>query len=118
MKRGVNGIYVLIAVFCAVFGALGQLFFKLGSSGVTFNALSWINPSILAGVLFYGISTVVFILILKKAELSLLYPVIATSYIWVALLSILVVGETVSTVNWLGFALIIGGVTLTSVKKW
>ena len=111
--------YILIAALCAVFGALGQLFFKLGSVKVSFDILSWLlNTHVILGIMFYGLSTVVFIMVLKKAELSLLYPVVATSYIWVAFLSIIFVGESLSISNWVGFALIVGGVALTSIRKW
>lgn len=119
MRRGSESLYILMALGCAVFGALGQLFFKLGAGKVSFDIFSWIlNFNVILGVVFYGIATLTFIMVLKKAELSLLYPVIATSYIWVGFLSIYIVGENINLLNWLGFALIIGGVTLTSVKKW
>ncbi len=119
MRGGEETKYILIAAGCAVFGALGQLFFKLGAETVSLDIFSWIfNFWVITGLIFYGIATIVFIMTLKKAELSLLYPVIATSYIWVGLFSVFIIGETVSLVNWLGFALIIGGVTLTSIKKW
>ncbi len=117
MKKG-KFKYILIAILCAVFGALGQLLFKLGAGNVSFNILSWIlNFYVIAGVIFYGLATIIFILILKKADLSLLYPVVATSYIWVALMSIFILKEQLIWTNWIGFLLIIGGVSLTSIKR-
>jgi len=118
MKKRAKSAYIAIAAICAVFGALGQLFFKIGSANVSFNILSWIfNFYVVAGVVFYALATIVFIMVLKKAELSLLYPVVATSYIWVAIFSIFIIKESLSLLNWLGFLLIIGGVSLTSLKK-
>ena len=111
-------VYILIAILCAIFGALGQLLFKFGSASVSFNILSWIlNPPVIFGIIFYGLATIIFIMILKKADLSLLYPVVATSYIWVALMSIFILKENLIWTNWIGFLLIIGGVSLTSIKK-
>jgi uncharacterized membrane protein len=49
---------------------------------------------------------------LKQGYLSILYPVLATSYIWVALLSVRFLGEPFSTTQWIGTALIIGGISL------
>jgi len=118
MKQRGKLVYILIALVCAVFGALGQLFLKLGSASISFDVMSWIlNFDVVLGVIFYLIATFIFIMVLKNAELSLLYPVVATSYIWVALLSIFVLLESLSWINWLGFLLIIGGVFLTSIKQ-
>ena len=118
MKKKGKLIYIAITAVCAVFGALGQLFFKFGSANVSFNILSWIlNVNVIVGLIFYAIATIIFIMVLKKAQLSMLYPVVATSYIWVAIFSIFIIKENISLLNWLGFALIIGGVYLNAIKQ-
>jgi len=60
----------------------------------------------------YGLSAVLFVIALKHGNLSVLYPVIATSYIWVTLIAFKVLHEPVSIPKWLGIALIMGGVML------
>ena len=108
----------IVTAFCAVLGALGQLFFKYGSAKISLDIFSWIfNWQLILGIIFYVLATGGFIVMLKKVQLSLLYPVIATSYIWVAIMSIVFLGEKISLFNWLGFLLIIGGISLTSIKK-
>lgn len=109
---------VSITAGCALLGAIGQLFFKLGSATSSLNISSLIlNWQIVLGIFFYAVATISFILILKKADLSLLYPIVATSYIWVAIFSLFLLKEKLFLYNWLGILLIIGGVYLTSKKQ-
>jgi len=50
-----------LVLFCALLGALGQLFFKLGSASVSLDISSWlINWKVLLGMVLYGISAVFF----------------------------------------------------------
>ena len=102
-----------LVLFCGLLGALGQLLFKLGSASVSLNISSWlVNWKVLLGMALYSFSAVLFIVALKHGNLSVLYPLIATSYIWVALLAIRFLGEPFSLLKWLGIALIIGGISL------
>ena len=102
-----------LVFFCALLGAVGQFLFKLGSVSVSANILSWLaNGKVLLGMALYGTSAVLFIVALKYGNLSVLYPLIATSYIWVALIATNFLGESFSLLNWLGIALIVGGVSL------
>ena len=104
---------VAVAALCAVLGSIGQMLFKLGSASVELSLRSWIiNIKVLGGMTLYGFSAILFIIALKHGNLSVLYPVIATSYVWVALISTRVFGEPMSLLKWLGIALILGGVTL------
>ncbi|MDY0040093.1 MAG: EamA family transporter [Desulforhabdus sp.] len=104
---------VALAVCCALMGSLAQLLFKLGSASVQLDLWTWItNYRVLGGMTLYGISAVLFIVALKYGNLSVLYPVIATSYVWVALISFKILNEPLSAPKWLGIALILGGVML------
>lgn len=102
-----------LAALCALLGSSGQLLFKLGSSSVMLSLGSWVtNVKVIAGMMLYGLSAILFIFALKYGRLSVLYPVIATSYIWVALLSNKVLGEPMSFLKWGGITLIIFGIIL------
>ena len=70
------------------------------------------NYNVLIGAFLYGIGTILFIPALKHGELSVLYPFVSTSYIWVSILSMSFLGEKMNREKWLGIALIIVGVTL------
>jgi uncharacterized membrane protein len=49
-------------------------------------------------------------------DLSVLYPLIALSYVWVSFLSYFVLKEPVSIVNFIGYAVIIVGVSLAAYR--
>jgi undecaprenyl phosphate-alpha-L-ara4N flippase subunit ArnE len=102
-----------LVLFCALLGGLGQVFFKLSSDKVTFNILSWIlNWKLIVGIILYATATILFVYALKHGNLNILYPIIATSYVWVTIFSILFLREPFSHFKWLGVLLIIFGVGL------
>ncbi|MFW5846815.1 MAG: EamA family transporter [Nanoarchaeota archaeon] len=104
---------IIIVLICAFLGASGQMMFKLASEKFSFNPLTWIyNWYFIVGILLYGSSAVLFIWSLKHGNLSILYPVIATSYIWVSLLAIFFLKEPFPPIKWLGIILIILGVII------
>lgn len=106
-----------LVVFCAFLASLGQLLFKLGSESISTNLLSWaMNLRIIGGMVIYFVGAILFIVALKHGNLSILYPLIATSYIWVVIFSTRFLGEPFSFTQWIGIALIIGGVSLTTVR--
>lgn len=102
---------ILLVLFCALLGSFGQLFFKLGSKDLVFDFFPLItNWKLIVGLALYGFATILFLVALKFGRLSILYPIIATSYIWVAILSHFVLGEPFRISQWSGVALIIAGV--------
>lgn len=108
---------IILALVCAVLGALAQLFLKLGSSdvNVSFGSGSLnlvVNWKLMMGFALYGLSSILFIIALKGANLSIAYPMIATSYIWVAVLSTFVLREAFPAWKWIGLGLILAGVTI------
>ncbi len=104
---------LLVAAFCAILGAIGQLLFKLSSSTITKNIFSWIgNIKLLAGIALYAVAMILFVWALKYGNLSVLYPIIATSYIWVALLSTIFLKEPFGFIKWIGIFFILLGIIL------
>ena len=104
---------ILLVAFCALLGALGQLFLKLGSSSLSFDFYSLItNWKLLLGLFLYGVGAVLFIIALKYGNLSILYPIIATSYIWVSIFSVLFLKENFPYFKWLGITFILLGVII------
>ncbi len=104
---------LLLVLFCALLGAVGQVFFKLGAQNLKLEPLALItNWKILLGLILYGTATILFLIALRQGNLSLLYPIIATSYIWVALFSSYYLHESFSVIKWIGIIFIILGVML------
>ncbi len=86
------------------------------TSGLTLAALL-ANVQLWAGLSLYGISTGLLILALRDGELSLLYPVISLTYVWVTILSAMVFHETMSVYKIAGIAVICSGVALLGKGK-
>lgn len=106
-----------VVLFCAVLGSVGQILLKLGSASVSFKLVSWItNLKLIGGISIYALAAVLFIFAIKHGNLSVLYPLVATSYIWVAVLSIKFLGESFAFIKWIGIALIVSGVCLIVSK--
>ncbi len=64
------------------------------------------------GLALYGVGAVMMVLALQHGELSVLYPVISLSYVWVAILSVLVFHEHMNVFRVGGIAVIIAGVAI------
>ncbi len=102
---------LILVLFCALMGSAGQIFFKKKKKNFSFNFKGILtNYFFIVGALLYGISAVLFVWALKYGELSILYQLIATSHIWVVLLSMFVFKESFSLSKWFGVVLIISGI--------
>ncbi len=99
-----------VVLFCTLLTSTAQLFWKFGANKLEFNILSIAtNIEIIVGIIMYAIAGTLLILSFRGGEVSVLYPIFATSYIWVSLLSIYFLGEVMNIFKWLGvFAIIIG----------
>ncbi len=103
-----------LVFLCTVFGVAAQYLIKTSAaslSAITLHALLT-NVPLWLGLVLYGISTGLLILALRDGQLSLLYPVISLTYVWVTILSVLVFKETVNIFKFAGVGIICLGVTL------
>ena len=102
---------VALVVLTTIFTAVGQLLIKLGANNliISFNAIIT-NYELLGGLAIYIVGGVVMIFALKQADLSVIYPLFSLSFIWVALISVFVLGETIVLAHALGITVIIIGV--------
>lgn len=107
---------ILLVLFCTVLGAAAQLLLKMGSQGVNTASLYSIvwsmatNVPLVSGLALYGLSMVLFVHALRNEQLSLLYPLISLTYIWVTAVSILFLNESVSFWKIAGVVVIVAGV--------
>lgn len=106
---------ILLTALSAFIGSIGQIEFKRGSETLRFNIHSLLmNYHLFAGVFLYAFSTLIYIYALSKGQLSIIYPIIATSYIWTTLFANFFLNEPVNLTNWAGITLILMGITLVS----
>lgn len=105
---------VLLVFLCTIIGAAAQVLLKIGASQlVSANPLRiFLNPWLFSGYALYGMSTMFLILALRKGQLSLLYPVISLTYVWVAILSLLLFRESMNPAKVVGLAIVVSGVAV------
>ncbi len=103
---------ILLVISCTLFTSIGQLLLKSGSLHT--NSLMEIltNIPLIAGLFSYAIGAILLIIALKYGELSLIYPFIALSFIWVNLISLIIFHEYIAFINWIGITAIVIGVSL------
>lgn len=80
---------IFFVLCCTFLGATAQILFKMGSNYLQQSGIIGIlsNYWLIGGYACYAVSTLLLIIALKKGELSVLYPIIATTYVWVTFLS-------------------------------
>lgn len=68
------------------------------------------NPLLFTGYSLYGLFTLLMALALRDHELSLLFPIISLTYVWVSFLSVGLFHESMNLFKILGIAAIVVGV--------
>ncbi|MBU0762829.1 MAG: EamA family transporter [Candidatus Altiarchaeota archaeon] len=97
----------------ALIGSFGSLYFKKAADKLHRSPLAIIkNMDLWIGLFIYGTSTILYIIAIKGGELSVLFPLVSTGYIWVCLLSVKYLGEKMNKTKWAGIAAIVFGVIL------
>lgn len=102
----------IITVLASLFIALGQLMFK-----IAITSTNKINIFFVYGALFYVLSALPLIYSLKKEKLSKTFPIVSLSLVWVYLFSYFLLKEPITSINIIGFILLITGITIISYKK-
>src|SRR3989344_3785679 len=98
-----NLIAVFIALLAGITGALGAMYLKKGASTYSISLQGILkNKHLILGMLFYLFSLIIFIFALSLEKVSLLYPIVATSHIWVCLLSVFILKEPINYLKWTG----------------
>jgi len=102
-----------IILFSTLLTSTAQLFYKFAADKLSFDILSLItNYELIIGMMLYAVGGILLILSFRGGEVSVLYPLFATSYIWVSFLSIYFLGETMNLYKWIGITTIVSGIVL------
>ena len=103
---------ILLMVIGTFFTSSAQITYKMGASRLALSFQGTLgNIPLISGLVLYAISALIFIIVLKRLELSVAYPLISLSFVWVALSSSFLLGESVSPANIIGIVLVIAGVS-------
>lgn len=116
---------VYLVLGCTVFAAAAQVLMKFGAvhampqlspadpaTWMPFAMALLTNYMLLLGYVVQSGNALLLILALRDGELSMLYPIIALTYVWVNLLSMYFFHEHLNVWKAVGIALVIGGVAL------
>lgn len=121
---------MILILICVLMGSFGQIYMKKGlkeSGGLQLNQiLSWrffstvFQPHVFIGLALYIGASVLWLVVLSKADVSFAYPLIALGYVVTAILARVyfpIIGlesENISLMRWMGIMLILGGVALVT----
>jgi multidrug transporter EmrE-like cation transporter len=108
----------LIVASCTLLIAVAQLLIKTGANRLSHAGLFatligiFTIPPLFTGYCLYGVFTVLFVYALRHGEVSVLYPIIALGYVWVAILSAVVFHESMNPLKVVAIAIIVAGVAV------
>ncbi len=114
-------IYLLLSINIILLVS-GQTLWKIGLTGIEikFNMQNilrlFFNPYIFGGLIIYGAATVIWLYILSRAELSLVYPLQSLCYVATAVAAVLIFKENIPPARWGGLGLIVLGAYFVSIK--
>jgi multidrug transporter EmrE-like cation transporter len=108
-----------IMVAATVVGlSAGQILFKLGATRINQDfdrsLLAWLNWPIVAALVIYGVSTVIWIWALRTMPLRMAYPVSALGFFFVPVLGHYFLGEDLSVRTIVGAMVIILGIVIST----
>jgi multidrug transporter EmrE-like cation transporter len=119
-----NFLLIFISVLIAI---LGQVCMKYGisraglvarlgeiSSVYAYFASAFTNPFVLAGFFLYGLSSLFWLIVLGRIDLSYAYPLVSMGYVFAVFFSWALFKEHVSALRLAGLVVICVGVTLLS----
>ena len=108
---------IALVFFFTFLTSAAQILYKMAAERLVFDAIGLLTnwPLIIGGVL-YIISAALMMISFKGGELSVLYPLIALSYVWVSLLSPLFFpSDSMNPLKWAGIIVILLGVSFVGV---
>lgn len=111
--------FFLILLVAISLGAVGQLLLKSGLQQLPPNAPAvavllsiFQNLRVFLGFVCYGLSSLIYLIALKRLPLSYAYPMVALSYVMVVGLSWKLFGETIPPLRLAALACILMGVVM------
>jgi uncharacterized membrane protein len=72
------------------------------------------TPLVWFGLVLFGLSALVWLIVLSKTSLSFAYPFASLSYVLIVVFDRFVLHETVPAGRWLGVALIVSGILVVA----
>jgi drug/metabolite transporter (DMT)-like permease len=99
---------ITLVILMTALTSAAQLLYKAGVAYFP----QYIDWRIIAGLALYVMGAVMLLFAFKGGEVTVLYPIIATSFAWVAIFSWILFGESLNLLKIGGIFLIIAGITI------
>jgi drug/metabolite transporter (DMT)-like permease len=106
---------IILTLICTLFTSSGTYLWKLGSNDINSVSSFIFNPYVIFGFLLYGIGSILLIFALSKGDLSILYPIISTGFIWAFLISVFFLKEEIYPLKIAGMLVIITGIIFLGI---
>lgn len=107
---------ITIVLITTIFTSVGQVLWKMGAGNLTFDVFAFLtNYPLILGWISYLIGAFLLVYAMKYGELTVLYPIIALSFVWVGFMSVFVLGEAMTAKKWLAIILILAGVSILGI---
>jgi len=106
-----NRFSLILLSLAALSAAAGQLLFKIGARGRE-QWIDFLNIPIMTGLLFYGLSTVMWIYALSFEKLVNVYAFTALTFVLVYLGGVFIINEQITGVALVGIILVLAGLYL------
>jgi len=107
-----NALLILLILVTVALNTIAQTLLKLGSGQ---NPL---NIYLVGGLVAYGVSTIFYILVLGKFNLSVAYPVvIGLTVIGATIVGATIFQEKVAIEQWIGIGLMLSGIVAVAFGK-
>ena len=114
-----------LCLLCTLALSIGQILFKLAARQLEAQSLSdafmlnaWKNGYLLSALLLYGVTTLLWVWILRRVPLNVAYPFTALAFVLVPVASFFILAEPLSARLLAGSLLIVAGICLAGGLKW
>ena len=112
---------ILLTIFNSVLMVTGQTLWKMGATGKDVHNLGqllrlFLTPYVIGGLMVYAFASVLWIYILNKGELSYVYPIQSTAFIFALIIGTTIFKEALTPSKVIGVLVICLGVIITTHK--
>jgi uncharacterized membrane protein len=103
--------YIGMLFVSTMLAAIAQLSFKYA-----FDTTGSLIIFLIIGLIGYGLSTLIYFMVLSRSHLSWAYGVGGLSYIFATILAVTILSESVTPLRWIGVIVIFIGVILIGMS--
>lgn len=107
---------LLLGIICSFLTASGSLLWKLGSKQISTITSIIFNIPVIIGFSIQILAFILYYEILKKGEINFIASILALNFIWVIILSKLVLKETINVSKIIGSLIIVFGIIRLSIS--